>query len=138
LGILDLSPIQNLILGRDHPAKRCSGFQKYVKDMRWRGVIPAVCSKNDVENAREGFSRSGSVLKLGGFTVFKANWSPKPTNIREIAAELNLGLELRHAVWSTRARIWRQRFGFSADWAWSERNARLNVARSGGQTSAKS
>jgi FkbH-like protein len=68
-------------------------FQRYVKDLQRRGVILAVCSKNDIENAREGFSHPDSILKLEDFAVFKANWNPKPDNIREIAAELNIGLD---------------------------------------------
>ena len=32
-------------------------------------------------------------MKLEDFSVFKANWNPKPENIREIASELNIGLE---------------------------------------------
>jgi FkbH-like protein len=32
-------------------------------------------------------------LKLEDFSAFKANWNPKPENIREIAAELNIGLD---------------------------------------------
>ena len=45
------------------------------------------------ENAKEGFSHPDSVLKLEDFSAFKANWNSKPENIREIAAELNIGLD---------------------------------------------
>ena len=68
-------------------------FQRYVKDLQRRGIILAVCSKNDPENAKEGFSHPDSILKLEDFAAFKANWNPKPENIREIAAELNIGLD---------------------------------------------
>jgi FkbH-like protein len=85
---------QGLILGRDHPVGEAFlDFQRYVKALKRRGVILAVCSKNDIENAREGFSHPDSILTIDDFSVFKANWSPKPTNIREIAAELNIGLD---------------------------------------------
>jgi FkbH-like protein len=43
--------------------------------------------------ARSGFGHPESVLKLEHFAAFKANWNPKHENIREIAAELNLGLD---------------------------------------------
>jgi FkbH-like protein len=93
-GVVGDDGVQNLILGRDHPVGEAFlDFQRYVKDLQRRGVILAVCSKNDIENAREGFSHPDSILKLDDFSVFKANWSPKPTNIREIAAELNIGLD---------------------------------------------
>jgi FkbH-like protein len=52
-----------------------------------------VCSKNNEESAKEGFSHPDSVLRLEDFSAFKANWNTKPENIREIAAELNIGLD---------------------------------------------
>jgi FkbH-like protein len=93
-GVIGDDGVQNLILGRDHPVGEAFlDFQRYVKGMQRRGVILAVCSKNDPENAKEGFSHPDSVLKLEDFSAFKANWNPKPENIREIAAELNVGLD---------------------------------------------
>lgn len=93
-GVIGDDGVQNLLLGRDHPVGEAFvDFQRYVKNLRRRGIILAVCSKNDVENAKEGFSHPDSILKLEDFSVFRANWSPKPENIREIAAELNIGLD---------------------------------------------
>jgi FkbH-like protein len=93
-GVVGDDGVQNLILGREHPVGEAFlDFQRYAKDLRRRGVILAVCSKNDAENAKEGFSHPDSILKLEDFSVFKANWNPKPENIREIAAELNIGLD---------------------------------------------
>src|SRR5208337_4086604 len=93
-GIIGDDGVQNLILGRDHPVGEAFvDFQQYVKDLQRRGIILAACSKNDVENAKEGFSHPDSILKVEDFSAFKANWSPKPENIREIATELNIGLD---------------------------------------------
>jgi FkbH-like protein len=93
-GVVGDDGVQNLILGRDHPVGEAFlDFQRYVKNLQRRGVILAVCSKNDIENAKEGLSHPDSILKLDDFSAFKANWSPKPANIREIAAELNIGLD---------------------------------------------
>src|ERR1700733_904622 len=93
-GVVGDDGVQNLILGHDHPVGEAFlDFQRYVKDLQRRGVILAVCSKNDPENAKEGFSHPDSVLKLEDFSAFKANWDPKPDNIREIATELNIGLD---------------------------------------------
>jgi len=93
-GIIGDDGVQNLILGRDHPVGEAFlNFQSYLKDLQRRGVILAVCSKNDAENAKEGFSHPDSLLKLEDFSAFKANWNPKPENLREIAAELNIGLD---------------------------------------------
>jgi FkbH-like protein len=93
-GVIGDDGLQNLILGKDHPVGEAYlDFQRYVKNLQRRGVILAICSKNDEENAKEGFSHPDSVLKLEDFGVFKANWNPKPDNLREIAAELNIGLD---------------------------------------------
>jgi FkbH-like protein len=93
-GVIGDDGVQNLILGRDHPVGEAYlDFQRYVKGLKRRGVILAVCSKNDAENAKEGFSHPDSVLKLEDFSAFEANWDPKPENIRAIAAQLNIGLD---------------------------------------------
>jgi FkbH-like protein len=93
-GVVGDDGVQNLILGRDHPlGEAFLDFQRYVKNLQRRGVILAICSKNDIENAKAGFSHPDSILKAEDFSAFKANWNPKPENIREIAAELNIGLD---------------------------------------------
>jgi FkbH-like protein len=93
-GVVGDDGAQNLVLGRDHPVGEAFlDFQRYVKDLQRRGIILAVCSKNDVENAKEGFSHPDSLLKLEDFSAFVANWNPKPDNIRQIATELNIGLD---------------------------------------------
>lgn len=68
-------------------------FQKYTKELKQRGIILAVCSKNDFENAKEGFEHPQSVLKFEDFASFKANWDPKHENIMDIAKEINIGFD---------------------------------------------
>jgi FkbH-like protein len=93
-GVIGDDGVQNLILGRDHAmGEAFLDFQHYVQNLQRRGVILAICSKNDEANAKEGFTHPDSILKLEDFSVFKANWDPKPGNIRQIAAELNIGLD---------------------------------------------
>ena len=67
-------------------------FQNYVKNLKERGIILAVCSKNDEEVAKTGFSHPSGVLKLDDFAIFVANWEPKNLNIKRISEELNIGL----------------------------------------------
>jgi len=70
------------------------GFQSYVKDLANRGVILAVCSKNDQANALEPFkSHPEMVLREADIACFVANWEDKPGNIRRIAQQLNIGLD---------------------------------------------
>lgn len=69
-------------------------FQKYVKALSSRGILLAVCSKNDHANAIEPFEKhSEMVLKTSDISSFVANWQNKADNIRSIAEELNLGLD---------------------------------------------
>jgi FkbH-like protein len=71
-----------------------SSFQQYIKRLQERGVLLAVCSKNDDRIARAAFTdHPDMVLSLDHFVVFKANWALKSDNIRAIARELDLPLE---------------------------------------------
>jgi FkbH-like protein len=74
--------------------ERYQEFQQYLKAMKDRGVLLAVVSKNNPEEAADVFRHhQSSVLRLDDFVSFKANWLDKASNIREIAAELRLGLD---------------------------------------------
>lgn len=69
-------------------------FQQYARDLGRRGIILAVCSKNDEVNAREPFdSHPEMVLKSDDIACFVANWADKASNLREIAKRLNIGLD---------------------------------------------
>lgn len=73
-------------------AEAFTAFQEYCLQLRSRGILLAVCSKNSEAIARQGFEHPDSVLSLEHFSCFKANWEPKHENIKAIAAELNIGL----------------------------------------------
>jgi FkbH-like protein len=69
-------------------------FQEYILKLKQRGVLLAVCSKNEESNALAPFTlRTDMVLKRDDFVSFKANWQSKPDNLCEIARDLNIGLE---------------------------------------------
>lgn len=69
-------------------------FQKYILNLKNRGVILAICSKNDIETAKEPFEKnSNMILKLNDFSIFVANWKDKAENIRKISNELSIGLD---------------------------------------------
>jgi FkbH-like protein len=62
-----------------------TAFQSWLKQLRDRGIVLAVCSKNDDANAREPFLKHPDmVLRLDDIAVFLANWEDKATNIRRI------------------------------------------------------
>lgn len=69
-------------------------IQRYASDLSKRGVVLAVCSKNDLKNAEEAFQKHPEIiLKMSDFGAFVCNWDPKPSNLRVIAEALNLGLD---------------------------------------------
>ena len=70
-----------------------SEFQSFIKGYKDYGVLLAVCSKNDMENAVLGLEHPFSVLKPADFVSIKANWQPKDLNITESADELSLGID---------------------------------------------
>jgi FkbH-like protein len=74
-------------------AEAYTAFQTYCLGLRERGIVLAVCSKNDVAVAKSGFLHPDSILRLEHFAAFKANWEPKHENIQAIAEELSLGLD---------------------------------------------
>jgi FkbH-like protein len=68
--------------------------QRLALDLRQRGIVLAVSSKNTDEVAREPFEKHPEMLlKLEHIAVFQANWNDKATNIKAIAEELSLGLD---------------------------------------------
>jgi FkbH-like protein len=68
--------------------------QELALNLRKRGIVLAVSSKNTDEIARAPFREHPEMLlKEEHFAVFQANWNDKPTNIKAIAEELALGLD---------------------------------------------
>ena len=68
-------------------------FQSFIKGYKDYGILLAICSKNDEENALLGLEHPSNVLKKTDFVSIKANWEPKDRNIAESAQELSLGLD---------------------------------------------
>ena len=69
-------------------------LQQYLKELQQRGVLLAVCSKNNPADAELPFRRHDEMLlKLDDFAAFAANWDDKPTNLQRIAENLSLGLD---------------------------------------------
>ena len=74
--------------------KAFSEFQQWVKKLKNRGIIIAVCSKNDEDKAKEPFEKNPEmILKLDDISVFIANWDNKADNIRTIQKILNIGFD---------------------------------------------
>jgi FkbH-like protein len=93
-GVIGDDGVDKILIGRETPvAEAYTAFQEYCLRLRDRGILLAVCSKNNADVAQSGFMHPDSVLKLEHFSAFKANWEPKHENILAIAQELNLGAD---------------------------------------------
>ena len=68
-------------------------LQAYLRQLRDRGILLTVSSKNDYQIAREGFNHPQTVLKFEDFAAFQANWEPKSENIKMIANQVNVGTD---------------------------------------------
>jgi FkbH-like protein len=69
-------------------------LQKHLKELQERGVLLAVCSKNNVADAESPFlRREEMLLKRDDFAAFVANWDDKASNLAQIAEDLSLGLD---------------------------------------------
>ena len=86
-----LSGIQIGELGLGHAF---SDFQAWLKELKNRGMLLAVCSKNNEPAAKEPFEKHPEmVLRLEDFSMFVANWEDKAGNIRNIQKTLNIGMD---------------------------------------------
>lgn len=93
-GIIGDDGMENIEIGHETPtAEAYTAFQQYVLKLKERGVILAVCSKNENDIAKTGFNHPDSVLHIEDFISFYANWEPKNNNLRAIAEEINIGTD---------------------------------------------
>lgn len=94
-GVIGDDGLDGIEIGDTSPrGEAFKSFQQYLLSLTHRGVLLAVCSKNDYANAAEPFEKHPEmVLRMKDFASFQANWQPKSENLRRMAQELNLGLD---------------------------------------------
>lgn len=93
-GVIGDDGLAGIKLGEGAAGEAFVDFQRYVLALKERGIVLAVCSKNDEAIAKEPFERHPDMqLRLSDIAVFRANWDNKLDNIREIARILNIGLD---------------------------------------------
>lgn len=93
-GVLGEDGLAGIKIGGDYPGNAFASFQRVLKSVRQRGIVLAVNSKNDEDLAVRAMDELPSmVLRSGDFSARRINWRPKWQNVREIAAELNVGVD---------------------------------------------
>ena len=93
-GVVGDDGVEGIQIGPEVPVGQIySEFQQYIKELKSIGILLAVNSKNDEENALAGLNHPDSSLKPDDFASIKANWNNKDMNMKSIAAQLNLGAD---------------------------------------------
>ncbi|MBR5427253.1 MAG: HAD family hydrolase [Clostridia bacterium] len=93
-GVVGEDGAEGIRIGPEEPVGEIySEFQKYIKELRAIGVLLAVNSKNEQENALAGLNRPDGALKPDDFVSIRANWENKDRNMRAISEELGLGTD---------------------------------------------
>lgn len=93
-GIIGDDGIENIQIGDLGIGKAFTELQIWYKQLQQRGIILAVCSKNNETTAKEPFEKHPDmILKLDDIAVFVANWNNKADNIRSIQSILNIGFD---------------------------------------------
>lgn len=93
-GIIGDDGLENIQIGDLGIGKAFTEIQLWAKALKERGIILAVCSKNDEVNAREPFEKHPDmILRIDDIAVFMANWSNKNDNIKCIQSVLNIGFD---------------------------------------------
>jgi len=93
-GVIGEDGLSGIKLGQGGQGEAFVAFQEYILRLKEKGVIVAVCSKNNEKDARQPFEEHPEMrLVLDDIAMFVANWQPKPDNLREIAQTLNIGLD---------------------------------------------
>ncbi|MFQ5513645.1 MAG: HAD-IIIC family phosphatase [Myxococcota bacterium] len=93
-GVLGEDGVDGIELSEDGRGKVYRDFQQQIKKLRERGVLLALCSKNDPDEVEVVLREHPMmVLRSADFTARRVGWGDKPESIREIADELGLGLE---------------------------------------------
>lgn len=82
---------ESIILSNEGEGAIFQEFQKKIKRLKEFGILLAINSKNNREDALMGLNHPSSVLKEDDFILIKANWENKNHNISAIAQELNIG-----------------------------------------------
>ena len=82
---------ENLEIGQETSMGQVySEFQNYIKSEKDIGVVLAVDSKNDPENAMAGLNHPAGTLRPEDFVEIKANWEPKSDNLSQLASDMSL------------------------------------------------
>ena len=92
-GIVGEDGVDGIHCDENYPGILYKKFQLQLKEILNTGIVLTLVSKNNLEDVKEVFDKKKMPLKWDDFLIKKVNWEPKSQNIKEIAQEINVGLE---------------------------------------------
>jgi len=92
-GIIGEDGVEGIQLGPEYPGAAYLELQRTLLDLYERGILLAICSKNNPQDAMEALKHPSMLLRGGHFSALRINWKSKTENLPEIAAELKIGLD---------------------------------------------
>lgn len=93
-GVIGEDGMAGIRLGTEYPGAAFQEVQRAMLSLYQRGILLAICSKNNREDAMEALqNHPGMLVKQAHFAAMRINWGEKAQNLREIAAELNIGVD---------------------------------------------
>ncbi len=93
-GVLGEDGVSGLKIGYDYPGNIYRRIQLHALSLKNRGILLVLLSKNNLADVEQAFSELPDMpLKLNDFSAIRINWQEKNKNIKEVSAELNLGLD---------------------------------------------
>lgn len=93
-GIIGEDGLAGIKLGKTYPGSMYYEFQQEILNLYHQGILIALCSKNNEEDVFEVLEKHpGMLLKKEHIVTAKINWRNKTENLKQIAEDLNLGLD---------------------------------------------
>ena len=93
-GVIGDDGIDNIEIGELGIGHAFSSLQLWLKELKKRGIILCICSKNNEGVAKEPFIKHPDmILRFDDIAMFVANWEDKATNIRYIQKTINIGMD---------------------------------------------
>jgi FkbH-like protein len=93
-GVIGEDGMTGIRLGAEYPGAAYQALQRAMLDLARRGILLAICSKNNLDDAMEALKdHPGMLLQPEHFAAMRINWNDKAQSLREIASELNIGID---------------------------------------------
>ena len=93
-GVIGEDGMAGIKVSPEYPGAAFQALQRALLDISRKGILLAICSKNNLDDAMEALEKHpGMLLRAKHFAAMRINWNDKAQNLREIAQELNVGID---------------------------------------------